>query len=435
MNRDQPEYERLQEEIESIKLPGVRLDDAVYDGFLKGKRKKKIKKFMYKFAPVVLAAALLCLIISSVRMSTSVAATVSSIPGFSQIVQLLREDKGMMALLNQEYLQPVIQERKLGDKKIYIDSYILDEEQMHIFLSFSEKTPNSSRLDSYLRLKSGEKVESFSSIMPVFSENDEEQDLSVIELYFKDNDIDPADIKGIGFTIHSDENESDVYFPLKVDTGKIGQTIKYEINQWVEIQGQNLVINQVIISPTQTEIKVEYDSTNSMRIFDLKNVRLVDQNGETWARKASGITSFGEGDEVVFVLQSNYFETPQSLSVAFDGIRGWDKDDLTVTVDLDQQKILHQPTGLDLKIDSNVMMDEEYMFFETIKKFNKTDIFSEVRKEEGRREPITRTSYRETGKSFYFGVPYDVIGKEGKVSLYLSDFPHVEEGDVLIPIE
>lgn len=109
-------------------------------------------------------------------------------------------------------------------------------------------------------------------------------------------------------------------------------------------------------------IHVKMDPNNSKRIFSFDDLRLVDENGETWNKIANGITANQiSPEEAIIYLQSNYFREPKELYLVLNKIQAVDKDEDHVIVDPKNQKILKQPKGRFL---SNLRVEGNDLIFD-----------------------------------------------------------------------
>ena len=110
----------------------------------------------------------------------------------------------------------------------------------------------------------------------------------------------------------------------------------YVIDQAVEIAGQRIVFENAVIYPTRVSVDISFDKNNTMEIFALENLALVDEKGNEWGTIQDGVTMnhISYTKKRVF-FQSNFFTVPKELYIRGSGIRALDKDEAEVVIDLD----------------------------------------------------------------------------------------------------
>ncbi|MEW9121548.1 MAG: DUF5643 domain-containing protein, partial [Thermotaleaceae bacterium] len=117
----------------------------------------------------------------------------------------------------------------------------------------------------------------------------------------------------------------------------------YPIDKTVEIQGQRIYFDTLIIYPTRMVLDVKYDERNTIKLFDFEGLKITDEKGE-WLTISNGMSaSIIDDYSKKIYFQSNYFNKPKEIYLEWEAIRGLDKDKLEVIVDLDKQELLKNP--------------------------------------------------------------------------------------------
>lgn len=99
----------------------------------------------------------------------------------------------------------------------------------------------------------------------------------------------------------------------------------YKLNKKVTIEGQKITFLDATIYPIRIAVHVKMDPNNSKKLLNFDDLRLVDENGETWNKIANGVTASKiSDDEAIYYLQSNYFREPKELYLVLNKIQAVD---------------------------------------------------------------------------------------------------------------
>ena len=113
------------------------------------------------------------------------------------------------------------------------------------------------------------------------------------------------------------------------------------LDQWVEGDGQRLLLRELVVNPTHARLAVSSDPDNTAWLRGL-DFYLEDENGtryEAGARSSGSgrlVSSGADGtnDVIYYYLESSFFRAPKHLTLCLTGARWLDKDREWVTVDL-----------------------------------------------------------------------------------------------------
>ncbi|WP_432664048.1 DUF4179 domain-containing protein [Wukongibacter baidiensis] len=134
----------------------------------------------------------------------------------------------------------------------------------------------------------------------------------------------------------------DVTIPLDKELFK-NEKITYDINETVEIAGQKLYFDRLTVYPITSILHLRYDVNNSMNIFSVEDLRIVDNNRE-WQNGLNGLISSNPDDfRRDLYFESNYFTRPDSVHIMGNGIKAIDKEKIDVVVDIEKTKLLNSP--------------------------------------------------------------------------------------------
>jgi len=334
--------------LKQVPLPMTQADNAIMQGLERAKREKmqtraKRKQTLWSMAAVAL---LILTLVTTIRVSPTFASAVASIPGMDKFVELIQNDKGLTAIFKNDYYQPIGETQTIGHTTLTIDGVILDESGMNIFYTIESPIEiNNISIENLVLLNQHELDStsvSYSSPLP------EEESPKIYTDIIKYTFEEPKNFEDLSFTLELkttlNDNQFDFSVPFIIPENT-KPSITYEMEKEVEVDGQKIFIEQVTIHPLRVGVKISFDPTNTKKILQFEDMRLEDENGEIWSSATNGISSSNltEDGEVIYYLQSNYFEKPKKLYLRIDKIQAVDQEDSYFIVDTDQHILLHSP--------------------------------------------------------------------------------------------
>ncbi len=345
--KEENKLEKWKAEIERAMVKDDLLENAIKQGFQRAKdthidRRKRqyVKRGIWS---IVVAAILFLTLVTSIRVSPVMANAVASIPGMEKFVDFIRDDKGLASAIENEYFQALDISVKKEGVTVTIDGVIADEEEMIVFYTVGGLKKNNLPNTSFPHItdqKGNEIMTAGSSSSSSYNERNEET--GTLNIRFNDEMQETEYI--FQKTANSGTRAIDFEIPFSVDKEKL-PTTRYPLNETVSIEDQKIIIKEIEISPIKVAIHVSVDPANTKEIFGFEDLRLVDENGETWTSINNGVTRSGARDDEVnsYYLQSNYFEEPKELYLQFNKLMAMDKDEAFLLIDTDNKKILKQP--------------------------------------------------------------------------------------------
>ncbi|PLS15356.1 hypothetical protein CVD28_23830 [Bacillus sp. M6-12] len=440
--KEEKKLQSLRENYQSAPIP-ERIDLAIENGLQRAKQAPPKKK---RYWPILTAAAaiLMTVLFGSIRVSPVFANFVSALPGMEAVVELIRDDKGLLSAVENDYMQEVNASDEHGGLKITVDSVIVDEQGMAVFFTvntskdhmpvnidnLSLKTANgrdlhpSSSVDSF--------QESFQSGKPASSK---------MEFFF--NEPLKEEKLVLDFTVYEPSfgrtkgQPNRFTFLLNIDKDAYqNQKTEYMLNKTVSVAGQKITVKEVTVYPLRTAVRLQFAPDNIKKLFYFEDIRLVDGTGEPWSTIANGITAtHPREDEQIVYLQSNYFQKPKELYLAFSKIRAIDKNDSVVKIDPQTGTQLAGPKDGKLKL--HKVTENEFIFHMKNNRKMQFFPFNEVLNSKG--EDIasgSSGSWQTSDNIQEITVSYDRKKLvPGPVSLKLTDYPAVLEEEVKIKIK
>lgn len=425
--------------INHIDIPVNAIDDAILAGFQKAKAEERPKPRSKKWLISTLAAAIMFIgFFTSVRLSPAFADYMTAIPGMEKIIDLIRLDKGRMAAVENHYYEKIGASDEHDGMKFTVDGAIADEKGLVLFFTIKTEKKQDELLslkDVHLKSLEGETLKEFTSSYGSPGESEEKNVYKGKIDYFFQNAI-----KSRNYQLDVDINNGtanekySVKFKLEKER-KVKKT--YEINKTITIEGQKIHFVDATVYPLRVAVHVKMDVDNSKQILNFDDIRLVDENGETWNKIGDGATaSHISKDEVMVYLQSNYFREPKELYLVLEKIQAVDKDEVNLVIDLQNERIVKQPKG---NILNNFKIEGNDLVFtmETKKPFHFFS-FSKITDANGKEinSPSTYQTMTDDSAGMKMGINIPNLKQQASpISLELSFYPTWIEGHEKIRIK
>lgn len=429
--------EEYKKKLDEIEVPEKALDLAIEAGLRRAKKERKPRtKWMLTAA---MAAILILGFFGTIRVSPAFANYIAEIPGMEKIVELIRHDKGMMTAIENDYYQELGVSVEKNGLEVVIDGAIADENGLILFytLNTDEKQKNITTGEPDLRVLDGGKmvISSISYGFPHHSEKGEYSYSGTLEYFFQE----PLTAREfqLDFNVEGDTVEEDVNLEFRLPD-EISPKKTYPLNETATIEGQKIHFLEAVVYPLRVAVHVKLDPENTKELLEFEDLRLVDENGETWSKINNGTTASRiSDDETIYYLQSNYFNEPEKLYLAFNRIQAVDKKTDAVVIDTEKKIILSQPPGnklRDLEIRGNDVLFNLY----TEKEFH-YGLFLEVTDGEGNKienDSSFWSSYREEESRQSMGITIPKLDSyPNPISLELSFYPEWIKGEGKIRIK
>lgn len=157
--KEERKLEEWRREYEKVEIPRD-IDDYIRSGIRKGKKRTGLPSWR---VGMVAASILLVIFFTTIKVSPVFANYVSTIPGMERIVELIRNNKGILSAVENDYLQEVGITREENGISLTIDAIIVDEMQMLVFYTLeADRDWSSLRLGNIsLNAESGERLEQY----------------------------------------------------------------------------------------------------------------------------------------------------------------------------------------------------------------------------------------------------------------------------------
>ena len=333
----------LKKQMDYLPVPTGKVSEAIQMGFIKAKKRKKSRAL--KYWGLATAAILLVSCVSLVRVSPTFANVLSTIPGAEKIINLIRNDKGFMSAVENDFLQPVGLKVESKGVEITVESLIIDHHDLVVFYKVDvpeEERDQISISNIELIVDDKEKDELNIGYDPISAR---EGKRTSVRFKFDESLNEESDVK-ISFVVEKNDDLLDTFsLPLNIDHSIYkNQHKEINVNKTVKVDNQNITITKVDTYPLSMVISIKYDKENTKQVFGLENIRVVDEKGEEWGNGKGGVSaSYINDNEHLIYVESNYFHTSKELYIVFDGIHAINKDDTTIQIDEKNGQLIKYP--------------------------------------------------------------------------------------------
>lgn len=425
--------DKTKKRIEQVIVPEQLVNDAIQQGILQAKAKKrKRKKTLWAFS---VAAILTLTFVTSIRVSPAFASAVSTIPGMERFVHLIQLDKGMKAIVENDYYESIGITQVKDNITFTVDGIIIDETGAEVF--YTIEAPYSVENMDYQEIKffnNGRDLKSSYSYDPPDQEiaNRKEGHISFVfseTERFSNNEFE------ILFEIEQANKTTKFKVPFKT-TNKMKPGKIYTLNETVEIDGQQIEVKEIKVYPLRVAVTLEFDKQNEMKILQFEDMRIVDENGEIWSSIQNGITGRGENQDKdnTYFLQSNYFKEPKELYLKFDKVQALPKEESYLLVDFSKKEILEQPSDRKIEV-LNVGNNTIELKYSPIRENHMYSLFSQGENAKGEIVDIPRQGNRGNDDEQFSEITLDEKNIINPVKIDFIAYPNYLNGSVSIQIK
>ncbi|MBP2242462.1 hypothetical protein J2Z40_003036 [Cytobacillus eiseniae] len=431
--REEEELEKTKTAYSQLTISDEQSNHAILEGIKRANGMKAKRKRLLPVKILLSASILMLVFISSVKISDTVAAYAMNIPGLEKVVELIRNDKGLLAAMENDHIQKVNLSDEHEGFKVTIDSVIHDESNLIVFFKYSSKDEKFGLKEIYLMDQDGKSLP-FKINKGSYSDKGA---LSEVRFSLAEDNVLPDKlIISFEMGLNSGKVFEDKWnIPITLDKEKLASKQVYTLNQKIEVEDQKLTVKKVVSYPTHTAIHVEYDPKNSKKIFGIEGLRLEDGKGESWNSNKVDDTWISENERIIY-LESHYFSAPKKLYLRFDSIRALEKDELWVEIDPKTNQILKAPKDellkkvergsnrLAIQLEANRdFMDHQIILYASDSAGNKIDHKGYV-------------GATLDGHSIWYTVPFPTNENiSGPIKLELLDYPAEIRQDIKIKIK
>ena len=364
MNRME-EYNALLQELEETP---ARLNFTVARAKARTRRQKLRRVFG---VPVTAVAAACACFVLLVNVCTPFAMACSAIPFLKDLAEAVSFSPSLSAAVENDWVQPIGLTQSANGAEMTIEYLIVDQKQLNIFYTTGGDAAPMYNVYTDVQGAGGTDISGFGVLSFSARENGELQKITVdftdgsmpdaLRLVCRLIPLEGAVGESIAPSHALDASEeaaepepvATLTFDLTFDPQFTEQGRVVELDRWLELDGQRVLLKDVEIYPTHMRIKLEDDPDNTAWLRSLE-LYAQDESGVRYD-KPGGIIATGSPDSPFyqsFRLDSSYFSESEHLTLHITGARWLDKDTSWTWADLTTQEtgflpgeyVLHQVT-------------------------------------------------------------------------------------------
>lgn len=328
--------------------------------------RKQARKCLWKKrvfgVPIASAAALFAVFVVLVNVYVPFAYACSNVPGLKQLALAVTFNPSLQEALEHDYVQPVVDSQSDGTFTVTVDAIIADQKQVNVFYriesdvypqfnpGFRFTNGDGSDLSNYATSSGGGRSETNEVNIATLDFPGEETVPPQLQFHLYISSATRAETGIIGEWETFDETDHAFVFDLPMNNQDIQRGESYEIGQWIELDGQRILLESAEIYPTHIRIHLQEDEDNTAWLKGL-DFCLRDENGKATERIRNGITATGDETPSMSTLRHNssYFWESEHLTLEITGATWLDKDRQTTEFDITAGKALGPlPEGVQL---------------------------------------------------------------------------------------
>lgn len=349
------EFDLLMQELETTP---ERLNNTVARAKARTRR-QKVRKWVG--APLISLSAACFAFVLLVNFSTPFAMACAKVPFFKELAEAVSFHPSLYAAVENEWVQPIGQTDTDNGYTMTVEYLIVDQKQLNVFYT----------------LKGGEEVDPRDHYMVCSDFLDgqgENLKASIVsgdshadgELYCVT--VDFTSTEGIMPSVvrmecelelswddserkDRDETVASFAFDLSFDPQFTAQAEVVEVNRWLELDGQKILLKNVEIYPTHMRVNLEDHPDNTAWLRDL-DLYVRNEDGEQFGGVRNGISSTGSPDSPFtrsFRLESSFFSDSDKLTLCITGASWLEKDRQWTTLDIKNAEIEYLPRDVVLE--------------------------------------------------------------------------------------
>lgn len=283
-------------------------------------------------------------------------------------------DKGIQMAIDSGFIQEVKKSQEQDGLEFTVDNIIVDKKRIKVFYTIKNKSnhryiqpidyslydenkkalegsTDSNRYYRNIDLNKVKRVhDSFDLILSEEIKTPSKIKMDIILNEYKYTDQEYDEMVNSNKIKESDKSSYmyTFYIPIDKKIFEVKEKI-YSINKTIDIENQNIFVDRLTVYPTASILNIRYDEDNTMKIFEIKDLKLSTLNSE-YELGIGGLISFADGEFIKnLCFESPYFEHNEQLYIKGSGIKALEKDKLEVVVDIENKRLVKSSIS-DLKL-------------------------------------------------------------------------------------
>ena len=338
---------------------------------MKDKRKKRT---IFSSMSAIAASILFILLIN---ISPAFANAVAEFPVIGKLAEYVKLDKSLSKAIENEYVQEVNLVAWDGNNKLLLPYVIADEKKLVLFFQMPEdfkQEPNqwvNIFLKNMTDSDTGEEVEGYGYSTSGLSLESREENYGFImqDYHFTEGKLPKSidvevEIKIENLLGSEEAIQTETPYDFKsnstfeimgnysfhIELEDFVESKIYEINEEHIVLGQKVIVEDMKVYPTGTEVNFSFNSENSAIIKGLE-LEVIQDGYKVLKGNGNGFSATydNENTQMSVFIESNYFDNPEKQKLIIKGVRLLDKNEEFITVDIDNKTISPDVEGMKLK--------------------------------------------------------------------------------------
>ena len=260
----------------------------------------------------------------------------SNVPILRELAAAVAFSPSLSAAVEHDYVQYIGRSQTANGVTLTLESVIADQQQMVFFYRTDGDAPYYS-ISCDLLDQDGSSLQGYAS-----TSGSGAQELKQFEVHFLDSSV-PEDFT---LELRLCETDQDVQnrwlpqaysFQIRLDPSRTAPAVTLPVGQWLEADGQQLLVDRLELTPTRTVLYLDDNPANTAWLQSL-SFHFTDEDGNVYENVDGALTASGRSDGggfYTYYFQSFYFlDDPRSLTLCLDQAVWLDKEAESVRVDL-----------------------------------------------------------------------------------------------------
>ncbi len=312
----------------------------------------------------VIAASILFIIL--INTNTAFANAVAELPVIGKLAEYVKLDKSLSRAIENEYVQEVNLVSWNGSNRLLLPYVIADEKKLILFFQMPEefKLKSNQWVEIFLKNmrngETGEKIDGYGYSSGRLSHDDENKHGFIMQDYHFEEGKLPRSLDIVvevkTSVISNYEFESRISDEIKglysfhIELNDFAEPKIYEINETHTVLGQKIIVENMKVYPTGTEVNFSFPDENSAFIKGLE-LEVIQDGYKYFKGNRNGFSATYDVENTMMsvYIESNYFDKPKKQELLINGVRLLNKDEEYITVDIDNQTITPNIEGTVLK--------------------------------------------------------------------------------------
>ena len=328
MNRQQEFWELKQQ----LQQPPPELDGTAQRARQRAKHRRMGRGFGISLGSL---AGVCAAFILAVNTMPTFALACGRVPILRELAAAVALSPSLSAAVEHNFVQYVGQTQTIDSVAVTVEYVIADEQQIVVF--YRTAGSGDYRASCNLLDGNGTALHGYS-----VTSSDSDEDLKQFEIHCKDITLPETLVLELSLRRFTETGDSMALdgvgrFSIHLDPEKTAKAVVVPVEQWVDLDGQRLLVDRLELTPTRTLLYLDEDPSNTAWLQSL-DFWFTAPDGTLYDQQDGTVAATGDADHpgfYTFYFQSLYFvDHPEQLTLHIAEAVWLDKSEPTVTIDL-----------------------------------------------------------------------------------------------------